>query len=336
MAVDKGEKITVGEAAGTIAAQSLGEPGTQMTLRTFHLAGIAEAVPTGLPRMIEIVDGKKEPKKPITDIYLQSKYSDEKKVLKVARDLEELKLGDVSKIMENFSKRRIFIRLDKETISEKGSDFKEAKKVIKEFLGKEYEMKHKGEKIIIRGKRIPLKTLRKLTNKLRDLHLKGVKNISKAVVMKDEKGKWFIRAGGFNFKDLIERSEVDPTKCYTNNIMELYEQLGIEAVRNAIVVELSNIMESQGIDVDQRHIKLLADAMTADGTVVSIGRHGLSGKKPSVMARAAFEETIKHIVNASIKGEEDPLTGVTENILIGQPVPIGSGIVKLSMKGGKK
>ena len=92
----------------------------------------------------------------------------------------------------------------------------------------------------------------------------------------------------------------------------------------------------QRLDVDIRHIMLLADAMCMDGIVKPVGRHGLSGEKASILARAAFEETIKHLINASIKGEEDKLVGVTENIIIGQPIPMGTGTVRLSMKRGKK
>jgi DNA-directed RNA polymerase subunit A" len=77
---------------------------------------------------------------------------------------------------------------------------------------------------------------------------------------------------------------------------------------------------------------LLADAMTANGYLTSIGRHGLAGQKAGVLARAAYEETIKHLVNATIKGEEDRLLGITENIIIGQTVPVGTGKVKLKIK----
>ncbi len=110
--------------------------------------------------------------------------------------------------------------------------------------------------------------------------------------------------------------------------------ISTEAARNAIVNEIYSTMKTQKADVDIRHITLLADAMTADGEVVSIGRHGLSGRKQSVLARAAFEETVKHLVNAAINGEEDKLNGIVENILIGQPVPLGTGLVKLRMKQG--
>ena len=338
MATTKKEiRITPGEAAGIVAAQSLGEPGTQMTMRTFHYAGVAELVPTGLPRMIEIVDGKKEPKQTLTDIYVQPKWQkDEKKVRDIAKELEELLLGDVAIIIENFQKKHIMLKLDKKEIEDEKADMNEVKKAIKTFLGTEYSVKSQREKILIKGRKTTLRQLRKLTNKLRLLHIKGVKGIKKAVIVKEESGNYFIRAGGSNLADIIERPEVEGSKCYTNNIKQIYELMGIEAGRNAIVKELLNVMDTQGLDLDIRHIRLLADAMTADGEIVAIGRHGLSGKKPSVLARAAFEETVKHIINAAIRGEEDKLSGVTENILIGQPVPLGSGVVKLKMKEPKK
>ncbi|VVC71773.1 DNA-directed RNA polymerase subunit A'' [uncultured archaeon] len=88
----------------------------------------------------------------------------------------------------------------------------------------------------------------------------------------------------------------------------------------------------QKLDVDRRHLNVLADAMCMEGVIKSVGRHGLSGEKASILARAAFEETIKHLINAAIKGEEDKLVGVTENIIVGQYIPVGTGIVKLSMQ----
>jgi len=328
--------ITPGEAVGVIAAHSLGEPGTQMTMRTFHLPGVVEIVPTGLPRMIEIVDAKKIPKKPIVSIYLDKKHSkDEKKVKEVARSMEEVLLSEVASFVENFSKKQIFIKLKKDALDQMKIDMADVKKRINEEMSKDVDMKQQREKVLISGKKMPLRMLRKLTNKLKALHVSGVKGISKAVVTQDKNGEWIIMAGGWNLEDVLTRPEVDPLRCYTNNIMHIYELFGIEATRNAIVKELENVMTTQNADVDIRHIRLLADAMTADGEIVSVGRHGLSGRKPSVLARAAFEETVKHIINAAIHGEEDKLAGVTENILIGQPVPLGSGLVKLTMKAPK-
>ena len=120
--------------------------------------------------------------------------------------------------------------------------------------------------------------------------------------------------------------------------------LGIEAARNAIVYELNRTLSDQGLTVDIRHIMLVADMMTSEGVVKSIGRHGISGEKSSVLARAAFEETGKHLLHASIRetgkhllhasirGEMDDLTGIIENIIIGQPIPLGTGSVRVTMK----
>lgn len=80
-----------------------------------------------------------------------------------------------------------------------------------------------------------------------------------------------------------------------------------------------------------RHIMLVADVMTADGTVRAIGRHGVSGEKSSVLSRAAFEITVNHLLLASQRGESDELNGVAENIIVGQPVNLGTGAIELVM-----
>ncbi|MCX8202543.1 MAG: DNA-directed RNA polymerase subunit A'' [Candidatus Micrarchaeota archaeon] len=333
--VDKDKKdimITPGEGVGILTAHSIGEPGTQMTMRTFHLPGVVEAVPTGLPRLIEIVDAKKKPKKPVVMIYLKEKYKDMKKVEEIAEKIDEVLLKDVAKFSEDFRKRQILIRIDKDEIRQLKIDLIGIKKKIKAELGPNIKMKHKGEKVLLITKDMPLRMLRKFTNKMKNLHIKGVKGINKPVVTKDENGEWLIVAGGSNLTDLFKFEDVDPSRSTTNDIMEIYNLFGIEAARNAIVNEMYTTMKIQKVNVDIRHICLLADAMTVEGEVVSVGRHGLSGRKPSVLARAAFEETVKHLVNAAINGEEDRLRGVTENILIGQPVPLGTGLVKLTMK----
>jgi DNA-directed RNA polymerase subunit A" len=326
-------KATPDEASGIIAAQSLGEPGTQMILRTFHYAGAASEVPVGLPRMIEIVDAKKVPGKPMIDIYVIDKYTkDEKKVKEIARSIEQLLLGKISQISENFVKKQIMIRLDSKRAEEEGINVNEIKKLIKATIGAEGEVKTQGEKVLVKVRREPLKKLRKLTNKMKTLQIRGVKDITQSVILKAKNGEYFIRAGGSNLGDVLNFPNIDPSRCYTNDITQIYEKFGVEAARNAIVKELNYVMTSQKIAVDIRHIRLLADAMTLNGNITSIGRHGLSGQKPSVLARAAFEETVKHIINAAVKGEEDKLRGVTENVLIGQPIPLGSGNVRLKMK----
>jgi DNA-directed RNA polymerase subunit A" len=330
------DHITPGEGVGILTAHSLGEPGTQMTMRTFHLPGVVEAVPTGLPRLIEIVDAKKKPKKPIVMIYLKEKHKDKKKVEEIANEIDEVLLKDVANFAEDLKKKQLLIKIDRKEMEQRGLGLIEIKKKIKSELEPNIKMKHQGEKVLLIAKDLPLRMIRKLTNKMKDLHIKGVKGITKPVVTQDENGEWIIIAGGSNLTDLFKMDEIDSERSTTNDIMEIYELFGIEAARNAIVKEIYSTMKIQKADVDIRHICLLADAMTVDGEVVSVGRHGLSGRKPSVLARAAFEETVKHLVQAAIHGEEDRLKGVTENILIGQPVPLGTGLVKLTMKQAKE
>ncbi|MEM3402324.1 MAG: hypothetical protein QXH08_03760 [Candidatus Hadarchaeales archaeon] len=141
---------------------------------------------------------------------------------------------------------------------------------------------------------------------------------------------------GSNLREILRLPEVDQTRTITNNIYEIEQELGIEAARNAIINEAIKTLEEQGLEVDVRHIMLVADMMTATGTVRQVGRHGVSGEKASVFARASFEITTKHLFDACIHGEVDKLSGIIENVIAGQPIPLGTGSVELVMKGGEK
>jgi DNA-directed RNA polymerase subunit A" len=134
---------------------------------------------------------------------------------------------------------------------------------------------------------------------------------------------------GSNLEKVLEIQYVDKKRTSTNSIMEIYEALGIEAARNSIINEATRTLDEQGLTVDIRHIMLVADLMTNDGDVKAIGRHGISGRKSSVLARAAFEITSTHLLRAGITGEVDTLEGVVENIIVGQPVTVGTGAVNL-------
>ena len=112
--------------------------------------------------------------------------------------------------------------------------------------------------------------------------------------------------------------------------------MGIEAARRAIVDETMEILDKEGMLVDRRHIALMADIMTRDGTIKGVTRHGITKEKESVLARAAFEVPITHLVEASVRGETDNLTSVVENVMINQPVPIGTGLPELFIKMGKE
>lgn len=327
-------------AAGIVAAQSLGEPGTQMTMRTFHYAGVAEHVPTGLPRLIELVDSKKEPKKPLINIYLKPAYSrSEAKVREVAEELESILLSEVADVTEDMAKRTIRISIRPDDAKALHVTPSMVEKAVRKTVGALDVEKAEEKAFVVKVRKAAgsedepvLKMLRRLAGKLGKTLVKGISGIKRAVVVKDKDGEYFIRASGFNIKDVVLREEVDGSRIYTNNVMEIWKTFGIEAARKALVLEIKQVMDMQNLAVDPRHIMLLADAMCADGKVKSIGRHGLSGEKAGVLGRAAFEETIKHLVNAAVTAEEDNLVGVTENIIVGQTIPIGTGKIRLRMR----
>ena len=328
--------IAPGEPVGTVAAQSLGEPGTQMNMRTFHYAGTAEAVPTGLPRVIEIVDARRQPSKPMMDVYLKKDYAkDEAKVRAVANEIEHVSLNKIANIIEELRDKAIYIHMDKQEIDRLGIDMNSVRAKISEAIGGKARIQRKENKVRIRfPPKEKLINIHKVRNKLESLDIKGIPDIERAMIVK-EGDFYFIRTGGSNLAEIVKHPKVDIRRVWTNDIMEVYKVFGVEAARNAVIKELKMIMESQGLAVDIRHIMLLADAMCKVGAVKSVGRHGLSGAKTGVLARAAFEETIKHLISASIKGESDNLKGVTENIIIGQIVPVGTGRIRLRFAGHK-
>ncbi len=340
----KGSTIAPFEAVGVIAAQSIGEPGTQMTMRTFHYAGVAEHVPTGLPRLIEIVDAKKEPKKPIIDIHLKSSYArSESEAEKVARELSSVFVRDVARVEDDLLEKTISITYSEKDGKSLGVSFAALRKAIEEYST---NLKVSEPKIILnptrekkkdeeKAKEITSKYVRKLANKIKVSIVKGIQGITRAVVVRGD-GEYFVRAAGSNIVGAMVHEAVDAKHVYTNNLKEIERVFGIEAARNAIIKEIEDVMNMQKLFVDVRHIMLVADAMTFDGHIKSIGRHGLSGQKVGVLGRAAFEETVKHLIHASSFAEDENLIGVTENIIVGQTVPVGTGKIRLTMKLKKK
>ncbi|WP_461866088.1 DNA-directed RNA polymerase subunit A'' [Thermococcus sp.] len=326
--------IEPGEAVGTVAAQSMGEPSTQMTLNTFHYAGVAEInVTLGLPRIIEIVDARKNPSTPIMTVYLDEEHRyDREKALEVARKIEGTTIENLAQSMTidilNFE---FIIDLDPERLEKSDLDMEKIKKKLEgSFKSAEFEVD--GYTLIMRPKKAQkIADLRRLAEKVKKHRLKGLSGVGKTIIRKEGE-EYVIYTEGSNFKQVLKVPGIDPTRTRTNNIHEIAEVLGIEAARNAIVEEIVNTMREQGLEVDVRHIMLVADMMTLDGVIRPIGRHGVVGEKASVLARAAFEITTQHLFEAAERGEVDPLNGVVENVLIGQPVPVGTGIVKLAMR----
>ncbi|MEJ2770076.1 MULTISPECIES: DNA-directed RNA polymerase subunit A'' [unclassified Stygiolobus] len=328
--------VEPGEAVGVVAAQSIGEPGTQMTLRTFHYAGIRELnVTLGLPRLIEIVDVRKTPSTPIMTIYLTDEYKyDKEKALEIARKIEYTRVENViASVSLDISSMSITLQLDEDMLRDKGLTAEEVKKTIYKLkLGKIRTEDIDENTFTIYFEEIDSITgLFKMREKILNSKIKGVKGIKRAIVQK--KGdEYVIITDGSNVEGLTGIKGVDISKLQTNNIHEIAEIFGIEAARELIAREIKKVLDEQGLDVDMRHILLVADVMTRTGTVRQIGRHGVTGEKSSVLARAAFEVTVKHLLDASARGEVEEFKGVVENIIIGQPIRLGTGIVELSMK----
>lgn len=331
-------QVEPGEAVGIIAAQSIGEPGTQMTLRTFHWAGVKERdVTLGLPRLIEIVDARRTPSTPIMTIRLIEDYRyNREKAVKIAQELVYTTFKDiVSKYLLDIDTGNIEFILNVDEMNARGISYD----LLSDRLQmKEVELSVVPERgvVIARyrdGRVADEQSLRILVSKILSIHVKGVKGITRIQVAED-KGEWILLADGSNLADVLEVHGVDPSRTETNNFFEICDVLGIEAARSVIINEMMNVFQGigGGLDIDVRHVMLVADMMTRTGKITQIGRHGVAGQKPSPLAKAAFEITVPSIVESAVRGALDELKGVTENIIVGQVTPIGTGFVDIYME----
>jgi DNA-directed RNA polymerase subunit A" len=192
-----------------------------------------------------------------------------------------------------------------------------------------------GESIEFGPEEPSYRDLLQLVEELRDVTFKGIEEVTRVVIRKEETedGEEFVLyTEGSAFGDVLTIEGVDASRSTCNNIHEIHSELGIEAARETIIEETKTTLEEQGLDdVNVRHLMLVADIMTNRGEIESIGRHGISGSKDSVLARAAFEVTVNHLLDAAIHGEVDDLNGVTENVIVGKPIKLGTGDVNLKM-----
>jgi len=318
------------EACGIVAAQSIGEPGTQMTMRTFHYAGVAEInVTLGLPRLIEIVDARSEPSTPMMNVYLEGIYKvNKEKAKEIANKIEITRLIDIADVEAEISNMRIAIIPDKKAMERKDVKISEIMEALKKVS--KIEIKEESGKIFVIPEEENYRELRRIHEEVKNVKIKGLDGIKRAIIRR-EGDEYVIYTEGSNFEKVLEIEGVDKTRTTTNDIHAIYRVLGIEAARNAIINEAYSTLQEQGLNVDIRHIMLVADIMTSDGTIRPIGRQGVSGEKGSVIARAAFEITVDHLLRASRRGEVDELKGVAENIIVGQPIRLGTGSIELAI-----
>ncbi|WP_135805780.1 DNA-directed RNA polymerase subunit A'' [Halorussus marinus] len=320
---------------GTVSAQSIGEPGTQMTMNTFHYAGVAEIdVTQGLPRLIELVDARKTPDTPMMTVHLEDEYAvDREKAHEVVWQIEATKILALGDISTNVADMIVSIDLNEDTLDERMIAPDQVADIIEDELG--VGTTQQGTVIEFGPQEPSYRDLLQLVEQLRDIVFKGIEDISRVVIRKEqleEREEFVLYTEGSAFGDVIDIEGVDASRTTSNNIHEIHKNLGIEAARESIINETMDTLEEQGLDdVNVRHLMLVADIMTNEGTIESIGRHGISGNKNSVLARAAFEVTVNHLLDAAIHGEVDDLNGVTENVIVGKPIKLGTGDVNLRM-----
>lgn len=319
------------EAVGIVAAQSIGEPGTQMTMRTFHYAGVgAIYITQGLPRIIEIVDARKNLSTPTMRIKLMEECALERnKAEELAVKIKETHIGDIGKIEASTEDMSLWLSLNERELAKRHIKREDLEEKVK-GIGTDVlvEGVEDGKLRIHGGNKFRLTEFEK---KVSNLLVKGIEGIKRVLVRRDPDGEYVLYTVGSELKKLKNQKieGVDFGRTTTNNIAEIADVLGIEAARNAIIDEMMSTLEEQGLDVDARHITLIADAMTMDGEVKQIGRHGIAGEKSSVLSRAAFEVTVDNLLEAAIHGETDGLRGVTENVIVGQPIRLGTGAIDL-------
>jgi len=324
------KKISPAEAIGIITAQSFGEPSTQMALNVFHFAGVQEMqITSGLPRLIEIFDARKHPSTPLMEIYVDKEYNNEKDARVLAEKIKEVKIKEIaSEINVNFAEKKVEVVIDQEALKRVHISIG---KIAEKLNEKGIKAKEKDNSISVSLAKEDFKDIYKDKEKLKNLVISGVEGVEEVLVVKRD-ANYVILTAGSNLEEIMKMKGVNPEKVLTNDIHEISRVLGIEAARESIIIEINKVIESQGLDIDKRHLKLVADAMCTAGEFKGVTRMGIISEKTSILARASFETPIKQFVNATLKTSKDELASVIENIMLNQPVPIGTGLPGLLVK----
>ena len=324
------EQISPGEAIGIVTAQSFGEPSTQMALNVFHFAGVQEMqITMGLPRLIEIFDARKKPSSPKMEIFLKKEYNNEKDAKVFAEKIKEVTLREIaSEINLNFSNKTIDIIIDKAGLRQTHSSIKT---VVERLNDLGFRAKEKSDSITLNASEFGFKEIYQLKEKLKKTIISGIKGIKQILIVKKDKD-YIIMTLGTNLKKIIDLKEVDADRIISNDLYEVADVFGIEVARQLIIDEIYSVINTQGLDINERHLKLVADAMTNTGEIKGVTRMGIIAQKSSILARATFETPGRQFINATIKGSKDKLISVIENIMLNQPVPVGTGLPGLMVK----
>ena len=349
-------RVEPGTAVGAIGAQSIGEPGSQMTLKTFHFAGVASMnVTLGVPRIKEIINAAKVISTPIINAVLVND-NDERAARVVKGRVEKTRLSDVSFYIQDVYRNNmsyLLIRVDLGTIEKLQLELtiediavaitKAPKLKIQtsdvNIIGKDkiavnvFPEGFKSKSVSVTAKE-PSENdvfyrMQQLRRALPDIVVKGLPDISRAVINIRDDGKRELLVEGYGLREVMCTNGVIGSKTTTNHILEVNSVLGIEAARSSIISEIDYTMSNHGMSVDPRHIQLLGDVMTFKGEVLGITRFGLSKMRDSVLQLASFEKTTDHLFDAAFYMKHDSVEGVSECIILGQTMSIGTGSFKV-------
>lgn len=354
-------KVEPGTAVGAISAHSIGEPGTQMTLKTFHFAGVASMnVTLGVPRIKEIINAAKVISTPIINsvlvndedelaarvvkgriektllrdvaFYIEDVYKNDMAYLSIKIDLKtidklqlELTLDNIRLAVANAPKLKI---LNNE-VSVSGDDRINVLVTLRETKSESLARTAVSDYKTVDTNNSLFFRMQQLKRALPEVVIKGLPNISRAVINIKDDGKKELLVEGYGLKEVMSTDGVVGTKTSTNHVLEVYQVLGIEAARASIIGEIDYTMSKHGMSVDPRHIQLLGDVMTYKGEVLGITRFGLSKMRDSVLQLASFEKTTDHLFDASFYMKKDKVEGVSECIILGQTMSIGTGAFKM-------
>lgn len=322
--------ITPYEAIGIIAAQSVGAEATQMTLNTFHFAGVASQSVEGLPRLIEILDGKKNLSTPLMKLYLKKGLNEDKLKL-VADKIKETRLIDFANNVDiDLEEKVVRVDLDISKFKKLKVELESIVSYLDKKIRKSAEIVEK--KLVISG--TPTSTLKDMMA-IKELALNsvvyGIKGIKDVSLIKEE-DELVIITSGIALSQVQNMEEIDQTRIYCNDFFSVFDAYGIEAARQVIINEIKDVVVSQGLSINDRHIMLIADAMTYTGEVKGMTRYGIVSDKQNVLTRASFETPLKHLSKGSLQNEENKLNTITENVMTNQMVRVGTGIPRISVK----
>ncbi|KAH6634233.1 DNA-directed RNA polymerase II largest subunit [Chaetomium sp. MPI-SDFR-AT-0129] len=390
--------VAPGEMVGVLAAQSIGEPATQMTLNTFHFAGVSSKnVTLGVPRLKEILNVAKDIKTPSMVVYLDAKNATQEDAKRMRSAVEHTTLRSVTAVteiyydpdvtfttipedfdmvesyflipdssdqdsIENQSRWLLRLTLDRQKMLDKGLRVEDVAQRIKDEYKKDVAVifsDNNAEEMVIRirvirqeddkdddGNKIieddvMLKRLE--THLLDNCILRGVPGIERAFLNKGVKlveradgsqvankdtpecMEWYLDTQGTSLRDVLTIDGVDTKRTYTNDLYQIVDVLGIEAARSALMQELTQVLAFGGSYVNHRHLALLVDVMTYRGSIAAVTRHGINRADTGALMRCSFEETVEILLEAAAVGELDDCQGISENVMLGQMAPMGTG-----------